>query len=393
VEIKSVTIIGAGISGISAAIYAQKKGYRVKVIEASASCGGIIDTFSKDNIFFEFGAHSLYNSYVNLLELIKEAKLEHLLVQKKKLPFLMYENGRTYTVLKKLKKIRLSFGIIAWYLFPRKKYSISQYYIKIMGCYNYKHILRHCFNAVLSQDARDFPASLLFKIKQRNKSFPRQYAIQGGLRALVEQLVSYYKIEVDLNCSVISLKESYVGGYIIETNQGDFKSDKIILATPVKNAVSLLASINLTASNILNQINVSKIVSCGVIFRSDCSKLPRVAGLIGVDESFYSLVSSDPYNNTDDSRAVVIHFKYDQASDESYYKNQAYKILGISEVDVIVFRFKNQSVPMLHQKHGEKIKLLDDCLSENNVQITGNYFKRLAIEDCITRSKLAISLL
>jgi protoporphyrinogen oxidase len=58
-----ITIIGAGISGLTAAVYLHKKGFSIQIIEASNSVGGRIKTDLIDGFRLDHGFQVLLTSY------------------------------------------------------------------------------------------------------------------------------------------------------------------------------------------------------------------------------------------------------------------------------------------------------------------------------------------
>ena len=58
-QFKDVTVVGAGISGLLAAYYLDRAGYRVTLIEASAHAGGLISTKQTPFGIAEEAAHSI----------------------------------------------------------------------------------------------------------------------------------------------------------------------------------------------------------------------------------------------------------------------------------------------------------------------------------------------
>lgn len=57
-----ILIVGAGLSGLSAAAYLSKAGRSVLVLEKTASCGGLLNSFTRDGYVFDAGARSIENS-------------------------------------------------------------------------------------------------------------------------------------------------------------------------------------------------------------------------------------------------------------------------------------------------------------------------------------------
>lgn len=62
---RKVIIIGAGIAGLSAAVYAQKSGYQVEVLEMHGMAGGLAMSWRRGEYTFETCLHWLYGSNPN----------------------------------------------------------------------------------------------------------------------------------------------------------------------------------------------------------------------------------------------------------------------------------------------------------------------------------------
>src|SRR6188768_275617 len=73
---KSVAIIGAGITGLTAAFYLKRKGYSVTVYEASHRVGGVIQSLRKDGYLAEFGPNTLLETSSKIAQLVKDAGLQ-----------------------------------------------------------------------------------------------------------------------------------------------------------------------------------------------------------------------------------------------------------------------------------------------------------------------------
>lgn len=71
---EKIIIIGAGISGISAAVYLAKKGYSVEIFETKNLIGGRMYSFANQsmNEIVDNGQHLLMSAYKNFLALLEE---------------------------------------------------------------------------------------------------------------------------------------------------------------------------------------------------------------------------------------------------------------------------------------------------------------------------------
>jgi phytoene dehydrogenase-like protein len=61
---RKIVIVGAGISGLTAAAYLSREGCNVLLIEKSDKCGGLLNSFDREGFVFDVGARSIENSGV-----------------------------------------------------------------------------------------------------------------------------------------------------------------------------------------------------------------------------------------------------------------------------------------------------------------------------------------
>jgi len=71
-----VAIIGAGITGLTAAFHLRRKGVPVVIYESSGRVGGVIQSMRQNGYLAEFGPNTIVESSPKITELIRDAGLE-----------------------------------------------------------------------------------------------------------------------------------------------------------------------------------------------------------------------------------------------------------------------------------------------------------------------------
>ncbi len=379
-----VAILGAGISGLCAAHHCARAGLRCIVLEDSDAPGGCIHTArTRDGFWFELGAHTLYNSYGSLLDVMAASGLADAIEHRRKAPYRLLVDGKVRSVPSQLAMGELFASV--WRAFTERKdgRSVGDYYGSLVGKRNWKRVFAPLLSAVPSQRADDFPAEMLFKRRPRRKEYPRTFTLKGGLGSLVDRLVHQEGVTLRVNAGARSLARTEQG-YAVTAADGTVSVARdVLLALPPDVAASLLAPLLPEVAAALERIHTSAVVSTGVAFARKDLRLPRLAGLVPIDDVFFSAVSRDVIPDQR-LRALAFHFRAGLTLDERL--DRIRDVTGVDRKSFVQVCEHETSLPSPGIGHPDLVRAIDQGLAGSRVYITGNFFEGLAIEDCALRS-------
>jgi protoporphyrinogen oxidase len=381
-----IIIAGSGISGMSLAHYCAQHGMKVLVIEKNKTLGGSFTTEYSGDFWLEMGAHTMYNSYGKLIDIIEGCGLGNNIKKRKKVPYKVYKNGRIQSVISQFNIFELLFSLPSLFKTKKDNQTVESYYSKILGKNNYRKFFQYMFNAVPSQPTNDFPANILFKKRPRRKDILKSYTLERGIRSIIEAITDNTNIDtkVDLHVkSVVRMGDSYL---VNTENNQSFESSYIGMATPVNITGNLVEKLNPEISKQLEKIENTSADSAGIIIRKENIALKEVAGIIGMNMDFYSVVSRDVVEHPD-IRGFVFHFKPGKLNNKEKI-NYICKVLNISEDNILHTFYAKNIVPSYRPGHESIVAKIDKLLATEKIFMTGNYFTGMAIEDCVKRSFL-----
>lgn len=383
-----IIIIGAGISGLSLAHYCTKERYNVLVIEKNERIGGTLHShhFESDakDFWIELGAHTCYNSYRNLIGIIEDCNIIDKLVPRERLPFKVLVDNQIRSIPSRLNFLELFFSIPRLFYTRKDGESVESYYSKIVGRKNFEDIFIHAFNAVISQQANNFPADMLFKKRLRRKDIIKKFTLVNGVQTITDSIASQNGIEIVIEKEVQEIRFKDNLFHIVTTDNRIYESMALALATPASVAAKLLQHSFPTVSELLSQINVMEVETIGVALKHNLLSIKPFASIIPTNDCFYSIVSRDTVRHNN-YRGFTFHFK-PGVVDKKGKINRIVQVLKVKPEEISYVTRKENIVPSLQMGHNKLINTIDALIARERLLLTGNYFTGLAIEDCVSRS-------
>ena len=381
-------VVGAGISGLSLAHYCAREGFTTLVIDKGREAGGAFCSHSFEgdakDFWLEMGAHTCYNSYGNFIGIVEDLDILDRIVKREKVSFKMLVDHKIKSIFSQLNFRELLFSAPRVLTLKKEQQSVESYYSPIVGRRNFDKVFAPAFNAVVSQDARDFPAGMLFKKRARRKDIIKKFTLTKGLQTVTEAICNSGEFELVKGQEVLELNHDNGLFEVSLSDSRSFQSSFVALATPASVSARLLQPHFPKIAGILSRIGVVSVESVGVAVRKASLSLGPVAGIIPRDDTFYSAVSRDTVSH-ERYRGFTFHFKPGLAGDE-HKTERICRVLRVDRSEVEQVTTKENVLPSLRVGHERLIGEVDGLLEGKGLLLTGNYFIGLAIEDCVSRS-------
>jgi oxygen-dependent protoporphyrinogen oxidase len=377
-----IIVVGGGISGLSLAHYCARGGLKPLVIEKDSRLGGTFHTYRTNHFWFELGAHTCYNSYANLIDLLHETGLFKRIVRPGNAGYRLLSGGEIRTLTSQFNFFELLVSLPRFFNAAMEGETVESYYSKIVGKRNFERALGPLFSAVICQRSNHFPADMLFKRRPRRKDVIKKFTLPGGIQTITETIAAEPAITIVNDKEVKEVKYNSGIFTVVTADGGCFEGSGVAIAAPSEGAAAMLQKSFPALSEKLSAIKAEKVETVGVIVKKDALKLPPIAALAASDDVFYSFVSRDTFPDAV-YRAFAFHFRAG-ASRHGARLDRIASVLGTRSFEQIVTA--EHVIPSLRLGHKNLIKEIDGFIAGTRLLLTGNYFSGIAIEDCLSRS-------
>ncbi|MEA3276863.1 MAG: FAD-dependent oxidoreductase [Pseudomonadota bacterium] len=381
-------VIGAGISGLGLAHRSVRKGISTLVLERAGRVGGCMNsrTFPGCGDFWtEAGSHTCFNSYGHLLDTLTDLGMMGRLRPKQKLRYSLWRGEERKSIFSALHPLEMAVSLPRLFTTQKAGKSVADYYGGGLGRRNYQGLFGPAFRAVICQEADDFPADLLFRRKPQRKEVTRSFTLPGGLSDITEAIAEQQGIEVRTGQAVAGVQRDGDGFRVRMDDGSELATRYLTLAVPPDAAADLLPEEMADLKAAIQSISIAEVESVALCVPAEhLEHLPPLAGLIAVEDAFYSMVSRD-YLADDHYRGFAFHFRPGALSPEAQVERIC-RILGVGEDRIGGLARVANRLPALRTGHHDLVRRIDSALAGGHLAVTGNWFLGVSIEDCLTRS-------
>lgn len=386
-----MVVVGGGISGLSLGVLAARAGRQVAVVEKSPRPGGCLNTHrSPSGFWFELGAHTCYNSYEALIEMIDALNIRSKVARRSPTKLRFFDGAALApghnlgALIRQLSLWELACSVPRAFGGSKERQTIASYYSRIVGPSNFARVLGPLLSAVPSQKADDFPADMLFKSrKSRRKDYPRSFTLSGGLTTVADAMSECPGVTFQSGKGAIRVSHGN-GQFTVTLDGGELLQAPLLgLAVPPSEAATLLGEFNPGIAATVSRIGEVWVESVGVVVRREEVKLPVSMFIVPLSGGFHSAVSRDSIPDLA-RRAFTFHFAAGGRLDDRL--RIVSRVLGADSRSFEHIVENRTRLPSPTLGHQDLIRQIDSQLPGTNLAITGNWFDGLAIEDCVRRS-------
>jgi len=438
------TVIGGGISGLTAAFQLRQLGTPVLLLEQSERVGGVLRTIEKDGFLFELGPQSLLSSDP-LLELVRSVGLEgqllradpkatrYVLVRGGLHPVPASPRGLLTTPLLSLgAKLRLLSEPLRWSqpaaagcdesvaAFVRRKFGqealenlVGPFVSGVYAGDPEKLSLRSAFPTLYEWDKK-YRSVIRGAAKSRSpKEKPPSTlcSFRGGVETLARALRDQLRDHIRTNTSVETFRRSKSNGssqfeirIVANGKTATITSDAVVMATPADAAAKILSGISTQFEKLLSRIEYAAVMVLGEGYRREQVRhelngfgflVPRKEGLRLLGTVWNSSLFP---GRAPDGMALLASFAggtmdshlLEQTDDEiaTTVEQELGRVLHIAgdPVTRIVWRHR-RALPQYNLGHAQIVAgLQEEAARFPGLFFAGNYLQGPSVPACIERS-------
>lgn len=438
-------VIGAGISGLSAAYHLKKSGCNVLLLEGSDHVGGVIRSIDADGFLIERGPNSLRGTH-EFLDLVDDLNLaEDLITAPANAPAYVFFNrqllpvpmGLSAFIKSKLLSTSGKLRLLREPFIGRRnetgEESLASFMRRRLGPEVLERLVAPFISGVYAGDPEQLSIQASFarlaefeagsgsivkgairaarnkkaKTRQPQRSLRpyRLCSFRNGLQTLTtamaddlgEQLLT--GIQIQKISQISNLK------FQIDFSDNSLTGDSLILATPAFTAANLLAEIAPELGDLLAEISYTKLAAVplayqkihidhsldGFGFLAPRNQQLRILGSIWNSSLFENRTPEGwvLFNNfiggETDPDAVNL-------SDDELIQIVHRDLSGVLKISGEPMRLPltrwHRAIPQYNLGHAERVDKIESALKNHpGLWLTGNYLRGVALGDCIKRGK------
>tara|TARA_Y100001978_G_C23697091_1_gene438225 strand:- start:1173 stop:2486 length:1314 start_codon:yes stop_codon:yes gene_type:complete len=432
----NTVIIGAGISGLSAAHFLSKKTNDFVVLESKNKIGGILQTISKENFICENGPNTVLLNNEAIIELIKDCGLWKDIIyptnKSNKNRFVLHQNIITNIptninsfITTPLLSLHSKFRLIKE-LFIKKhnqNTTVFNFINKRFGREFHDQLIEPFLTGIYAGDTKKMSAQhtlkLLWKLEQKHGSIIKglikrkgtpidAFNLPNGLSELISKIAFPIKDNIKIDYNVKQIIKNDLGYKIISDSES-ITCDNVICTVPAYALKELIWDHSF--SKVLSSVNYNPIdvFHFGVDKKAVFSNKKGFGILTKPSDgkSFLGILfSSQIFNHVCPSEKelyTVLVGGERQKELCALNKEDLEKIIVKEFKDLIQYEgeiiFKNhfkwfKGIPQYNMNQSSLINSIGDFEKSNsNFHIIGNYFNGISVSDCVKNAKNKIDLI
>lgn len=282
-EMKTVTVVGAGFSGLVTAYYLVKKGFKVRIREKCARPGGLLGTIRTEHGLIETAANGIQNSArleaisadvgVPLLPTRHEAKAR----------FIYKGKPRRWPLeISDTLKLGINLASSATQLKPRPFETIAEWGERVIGHRATEYLLAPALNGIYAGDPKRLSASLIF----RRALLPKHLKVKPGPRSKHRGTMAPPKGLQQLTDGLHNLLLRNGVEFAFNHNGQIERDEPIVLCTSARAAAECLIDVAPEVASCLRNIEMLPLLTVTCFYNQDANHLNGFGCLFPPREGF-----------------------------------------------------------------------------------------------------------